>query len=105
MLCTSQSFHVGILVRDVEGARASSPPDSGSRSDPVPPPAARDRRDDQVLLLPPGTALPRAGRDHRHRQLVAEQPEGFHHIGLSDPDMPARCAAFGPGVELIAPRA
>ena len=24
-----------------------------------------------------------------------EQPEGFHHIGLSDPSVPARCAAFG----------
>jgi hypothetical protein len=32
-----------------------------------------------------------------------EQPEGFHHIGVSSPDMPGRCTAFGDRVELIAP--
>jgi hypothetical protein len=32
-----------------------------------------------------------------------DQPEGFHHLGSSDPGVPARCAAFGAGVELIAP--
>jgi hypothetical protein len=32
-----------------------------------------------------------------------EQPEGFHHLGLSDPSVPARCTAFGDRVDLIAP--
>jgi hypothetical protein len=32
-----------------------------------------------------------------------EQPEGFHHIGVSDRSVPARCAAFGNRVEVIAP--
>jgi len=33
----------------------------------------------------------------------AGQPEGFHHIGISDPSVPARCAAFGDQVDVIAP--
>jgi len=32
-----------------------------------------------------------------------EQPEGFHHIGVCDPSVPARCAVFGNQVDLIAP--
>jgi hypothetical protein len=31
-----------------------------------------------------------------------EQPEGFHHIGVCDPSVPARCAVFGNQVDLIA---
>ena len=27
----------------------------------------------------------------------AEQPEGFHHIGLTDPDVAVRCRLFGEG--------
>jgi hypothetical protein len=30
-----------------------------------------------------------------------EQGEGLHHIGLSDPDVPGRCTAFGSAAELV----
>src|SRR5580693_6916365 len=32
-----------------------------------------------------------------------DQPEGFRHIGVSDPSVAARCTAFGNQVDLIAP--
>ena len=54
-------------------------------------PADRYRRDDQVLLLAPGPALPGAVEMTGTGSWSAEQPEGFHHIGISDPGVAARC--------------
>jgi hypothetical protein len=32
-----------------------------------------------------------------------EQPEGLHHVGVSDPSVPARCTVFGGRVDMVAP--
>jgi catechol 2,3-dioxygenase-like lactoylglutathione lyase family enzyme len=96
-------FHLGILVKDVEAARSDFSVRLGLEFEPV---------HGQQLATGETTRFCYSLQGPPYLELVEmtgtgswspEQPEGFHHIGLSDPDMPARCAAFGPGVELIAP--
>jgi catechol 2,3-dioxygenase-like lactoylglutathione lyase family enzyme len=96
-------FHVGILVRDIESARADFTARLGMEFEEV---------RSQLIATGETTRSCYSLQGPPYLELVEmtgtgswspEQPEGFHHIGLSDPDMPARCAAFGHGVELIAP--
>ncbi len=96
-------FHIGILVKDVEAARADFTARLGVEFEPV---------HSQQIATGETTRFCYSLQGPPYLELVEmtgtgswspEQPEGFHHIGLSDPDLPARCAAFGPGVELIAP--
>ena len=96
-------FHVGILVRDVEAARADFAARLGMEFEPVhsqPIATGETTRFCYSLQGPPYLELVEmtgAG------SWSAEQPEGFHHLGLSDPSVPARCTSFGGGVDLIAP--
>ena len=96
-------FHIGILVKDVEAARADFTARLGVEFEPV---------HSQQLATGETTRFCYSLQGPPYLELVEmtgtgswspEQPEGFHHIGLSDPDVPARCAAFGRGLELIAP--
>jgi hypothetical protein len=96
-------FHIGILVKDVMAARADFTARLGVEFEPV---------HGQQIATGETTRFCYSLQGPPYLELVEmtgtgswspEQPEGFHHIGLSDPDMPARCAAFGHGVELIAP--
>ena len=96
-------FHVGILVRDVEAARADFTARLGVEFEPV---------HSQQIATGETTRFCYSLQGPPYLELVEmtgtgswspDQPEGFHHIGLSDPDVPARCTAFGTGVDLIAP--
>jgi catechol 2,3-dioxygenase-like lactoylglutathione lyase family enzyme len=96
-------FHVGILVKDVEAARADFAAKLGLEFEPT---------RSQQLATGETTRFCYSLQGPPYLELVemtgsgswsAEQPEGFHHIGLSDPSVPARCSAFGSGVDLIAP--
>jgi catechol 2,3-dioxygenase-like lactoylglutathione lyase family enzyme len=98
-------FHVGILIRDVEAARADFTAKLGLEFEPV---------HSQQIATGETTRFCYSFQGPPYLELVemtgngswsAVQPEGFHHIGVSDPGVPARCAAFGNQVDLIAPGA
>jgi catechol 2,3-dioxygenase-like lactoylglutathione lyase family enzyme len=98
-------FHVGILVKDVESARADFTAKLGLEFE-----AVRS----QPLATGETTRFCYSLQGPPYLELVEmtgtgswspDQPEGFHHLGSSDPGVPARCTAFGDGVDLIAPGA
>ena len=98
-------FHIGILVKDVEAARADFTARLGVEFEPV---------QGQTIATGETTRFCYSLQGPPYLELVEmtgtgswspEQPEGFHHIGLSEPDLPARCAAFSNRVDLIAPGA
>jgi hypothetical protein len=88
-------FHVGILVKDIEAAAADFGSLLGVEFEPV-----QGRRVDSgetvrlcySLQGPPYLELMEMTGDG---PWSPDQGEGLHHIGLSDPDVPGRCAAFG----------
>jgi len=96
-------FHVGILVRDVEAARADFTALLGLEFEPVRSQQIATGETTRFCYSLPGPPYLELVEMTGAGSWSPAQPEGFHHIGLSDPDLPARCAAFGPGVELIAP--
>jgi catechol 2,3-dioxygenase-like lactoylglutathione lyase family enzyme len=96
-------FHVGILVRDVEAARADFTASLGVEFEPV---------HSQQIATGETTRFCYSFQGPPYLELVEmtgtgswspDQPEGFHHIGVSDPDVPARCTAIGGQADLIAP--
>ena len=96
-------FHIGILVKDVEAARADFTARLGVEFEPV---------QSQQIATGETTRFCYSRTGPPYLELVEmtgtgswspEQGEGLHHLGLSDPSVPDRCAAFGRGVELIAP--
>jgi catechol 2,3-dioxygenase-like lactoylglutathione lyase family enzyme len=98
-------FHVGILVRDVEAARADFTAKLGLQFEPI---------RSQQLATGETTSFCYSLAGPPYLELVemtgagswsAQQPEGFHHLGVGDPSVPARCTAFGGRVDLIAPGA
>jgi catechol 2,3-dioxygenase-like lactoylglutathione lyase family enzyme len=98
-------FHVGILVRDIDAARADFTAKLGVEFEPV---------HSHEIVVGQTTRLCYSLAGPPYLELVemagtgswsAGQPEGFHHIGVSDPGVAARCAAFGGGFDLVAPGA
>jgi catechol 2,3-dioxygenase-like lactoylglutathione lyase family enzyme len=96
-------FHVGILVRDVQAARADFTAKLGVEFEPV---------HSQPIATGETTRFCYSMQGPPYLELVEmtgtgswspEQPEGFHHIGVSDSSVAARCTAFGNQVDLIAP--
>jgi catechol 2,3-dioxygenase-like lactoylglutathione lyase family enzyme len=96
-------FHIGILVRDVEAARADFTEKLGLEFEPV---------HSQQIATGETTRFCYSLQGPPYLELVEmtgtgnwspDQPEGFHHMGVSDPGVPARCGAFGGGVDVIAP--
>jgi catechol 2,3-dioxygenase-like lactoylglutathione lyase family enzyme len=96
-------FHVGILVKELEAARADFTAKLGVEFE-----AVRSQR----LATGETTRFCYSLQGPPYLELVEmtgtgswspDQPEGFHHLGSSDPGVPARCVAFGDGVDLIAP--
>src|SRR5216683_5744005 len=82
-------FHVGILVRDVEAARADFTARLGVEFEPV---------HRQKVATGETTRFCYSLQGPPYLELVEmtgtgswspEQPEGFHHIGLSDPSVPS----------------
>ena len=96
-------FHIGILVSDIEAARADFTAKLGVEFEPV---------HGQQVATGETTRFCYSLQGPPYLELVemtgtgswsADQPEGFHHIGISDPSVPARCTAFGGRVDVIAP--
>ena len=96
-------FHIGILVKDVEAARADFTARLGVEFEPVHSQQIATGETTRFCYSLPGPPYLELVEMTGTGNWSPEQPEGFHHVGLADPDMPARCAAFGLGVELIAP--
>lgn len=95
-------FHIGILVRDIEAAVSDFGALLGAKFEPV--------RTQQVatgetvrlcysLAGPPYVELMEMTGTG---QWSADQGEGLHHIGVADPDVPGRCAAFG-AADVVSP--
>jgi catechol 2,3-dioxygenase-like lactoylglutathione lyase family enzyme len=96
-------FHVGILVRDIEAARADFTAKLGVEFEPVhshPIATGETTRSCYSLQGPPYLELVEMTGTG---SWSPDQPEGFHHIGVSDLSVPNRCTAFGGRVDVIAP--
>ena len=96
-------FHVGILVRDVEAARADFTAQLGMEFEPVHSQKITTGETIRFCYSLQGAPYIELVEMTGTGSWSPEQPEGFHHIGVSDPSVPARCAAFGNRVEVIAP--
>jgi catechol 2,3-dioxygenase-like lactoylglutathione lyase family enzyme len=96
-------FHVGFLVRDVEAARADFTSQLGVEFEPVHSQKIATGETTRFCYSLPGPPYLELVEMTGTGSWSADQPEGFHHIGVSDPSMPARCAVFGNQVDLIAP--
>ena len=94
-------FHVGILVRDVEAARADFGALVGVEFEPV-----------STIQVASGETIRYCYSlgDSPYLELMEmtgtgswspEQGEGLHHLGLSDPSVPDRCAAFGDAADPV----
>jgi hypothetical protein len=96
-------FHVGILVREIEAARADFTAKLGVEFEPVhshPIATGETTRSCYSLQGPPYLELVEMTGTG---SWSPDQPEGFHHIGVSDLSVPNRCTAFGGRVDVIAP--
>lgn len=98
-------FHVGILVRDVEAARADFTALLGVEFEPVHSQQIATGETTRFCYSLQGPPYLELCEMTGTGSWSADQPEGFHHIGISDPNVAARCTAFGGQVDLIAPGA
>jgi catechol 2,3-dioxygenase-like lactoylglutathione lyase family enzyme len=95
-------FHVGILVKDIEAAAADFTALLGVKFEPVH--GQQVGTGETVRLCyslqgPPYLEL----REMTGSGIWSpDQGEGLHHVGVSDPGVPGRCAAFGE-VDVITP--
>jgi catechol 2,3-dioxygenase-like lactoylglutathione lyase family enzyme len=96
-------FHLGILVRDVEAARADFTAKLGLEFEPVHSQQIATGETTRFCYSLQGPPYLELAEMTGTGSWSPEQPEGFHHIGLSDPSVPARCTAFGDRVDVIAP--
>jgi hypothetical protein len=95
-------FHVGILVRDVETARADFTARLGVEFEPVHSQKIATGDTTRFCYSLPGPPYLELVEMTGTGSWSPEQPEGFHHIGISDPGVPARCAVLGSRVDVIA---
>ncbi|HEX4091986.1 MAG TPA: VOC family protein [Trebonia sp.] len=96
-------FHIGILVRDVEAARADFTAKLGLEFEPVHSQQIATGETTRFCYSLPGPPYLELVEMTGTGSWSPDQPEGFHHIGIADPAVPARCAALGGQPELIAP--
>ena len=96
-------FHVGILVRDVEAARADFTALLGVEFEPVRSQQIATGETTRFCYSLQGPPYLELCEMTGTGSWSAEQPEGFHHIGISDPDIGTRCSALGGEVETVAP--
>ena len=96
-------FHVGILVRDVEAARADFTAKLGVEFEPTRGQQIATGETTRFCYSLQGPPYLELCEMTGTGSWSPQQPEGFHHIGISDPDVPARCTAFGDQGDLIAP--
>jgi hypothetical protein len=94
-------FHVGILVADIEAARADFGALIGVQFEPVSSlqvATGETTRYCYSLQGPPYLELTEMTGTGSWGPGVGE---GLHHIGLSDPSVPGRCAVFGNRTDLV----
>src|SRR5258708_25985677 len=96
-------FHVGILVRDVEAARADFTAKLGVEFESVHSQQIATGETTRFCYSLQGPPYLELCEMTGTGSWSPEQPEGFHHLGVSDPDVAGRCALFGNEVDLIAP--
>lgn len=96
-------FHVGILVRDVEAARADFTARLGVEFEPVHSQKVATGETIRFCYSLAGPPYLELVEMTGTGSWSPEQPEGFHHIGVADPSVDARCAVFGGRVDVIAP--
>jgi catechol 2,3-dioxygenase-like lactoylglutathione lyase family enzyme len=96
-------FHVGILVRDVEAARADFTAKLGVEFEPVHLQKIATGETTRFCYSLPGPPYLELVEMTGTGSWSPEQPEGFHHIGVSDPSVPARCTVFDGRADVIAP--
>jgi catechol 2,3-dioxygenase-like lactoylglutathione lyase family enzyme len=95
-------FHVGILVRDIEAARADFAARLGMEFEPVHSQQIATGETTRFCYSLQGPPYIELAEMTGTGSWSPEQPEGLHHIGVGDPSIPARCAAYGNQVDLIA---
>ncbi len=98
-------FHIGILVKDVEAARADFTAKLGVEFEPVHSQRIATGETSRFCYSLAGPPYLELVEMTGTGSWSADQPEGFHHLGLADPGVAARCSLFGDGVDLIAPGA
>jgi catechol 2,3-dioxygenase-like lactoylglutathione lyase family enzyme len=94
-------FHVGILVRDIEAARADFCAFLGVEFEPVSSVQVATGETTRFCYSLQGPPYLELMEMTGTGSWSPEQGEGVHHLGLSDPSVPGRCAAFGNRTELI----
>jgi catechol 2,3-dioxygenase-like lactoylglutathione lyase family enzyme len=94
-------FHVGILVKDIEAARADFTAQLGLGFEPVHSQQVATGETTRFCYSLQGPPYLELMEMTGTGSWSAEQGEGFHHLGVSDPSVPARCTAFGGSVDLI----
>jgi catechol 2,3-dioxygenase-like lactoylglutathione lyase family enzyme len=95
-------FHVGILVRDVEAARADFAARLGIEFEPVHSQQLATGETARFCYSLQGPPYIELAEMTGTGSWSAGQPEGLHHIGVGDPEVAARCAAFDDQADLIA---
>jgi hypothetical protein len=96
-------FHIGILVKDVEAARVDFTAQLGLEFEPVHSQQIATGETTRFCYSLQGPPYLELCEMTGAGSWSADQPEGFHHVGIADPSVPARCAAFGGRADVIAP--
>jgi Glyoxalase/Bleomycin resistance protein/Dioxygenase superfamily len=94
-------FHVGILVRDIETARADFGALLEVEFEPVSSVQVATGETTRFCYSLQGSPYLELMEMTGTGSWSPAQGEGLHHLGLSDPSVPDRCAAFGNRTELI----
>lgn len=94
-------FHVGILVRDIEAARADFGALLGVEFEPVSGTQVATGEMTRFCYSLQGSPYLELMEMTGTGNWSPELGEGVHHLGLSDPSVPGRCAAFGDRTDLI----
>ena len=100
---TEPYFHVGILVKDVDAARADFTAKLGLEFEPVHSQKIATGETTRFCYSLQGPPYLELCEMTGTGSWSADQPEGFHHIGISDPSVSARCDVVGGQADVIAP--
>ncbi len=94
-------FHVGILVADLEAAQADFGALLGVEFEPVSSTVVASGEKTRFCYSLQGPPYLELMEMTGTGSWSPEVGEGLHHLGLSDPSVPGRCAVFGNRTELV----
>jgi hypothetical protein len=94
-------FHVGVLVKDIEAAAADFTALLGVEFEPVRSQQIHNGETIRLCYSLQGSPYLELMEMTGTGSWSPEHPEGFHHIGVSGPDVPGRCRAFDGRVDAI----